>query len=135
MGLVLDTSAIVHLERHPPASAQLPFADESLVLPIIVWAEALIGVRLADSPERAARRRGLLERVRLLAGLEPFTAEAAEIYADLYFALRTSGRTIPQNDLQIAATALALDFGVLVGSRDEQHFRQIENLRVEVLPS
>ena len=134
MGLVLDTSAIVHLERQPTAPEKLPFAAEPVVLPIIVWAEALIGVRLADTPERAARRRGLLERIRLMAGLEPVTAEAAEIYADLYTHLRASGQTIPQNDLQVAATALALGFGVLVGSRDERHFRQIPNLRVEVLP-
>ena len=134
MGLVLDTSAIVHLERHRLAPAKLPYSDEPLVLPMIVWAEALIGVRLADSPERAGQRRGLLERIRLVTNLEPFSPEAAEIYADLYCQIRKAGKTVPQNDLQVASIGMALGYGILVGPNDESHFRRIENLRVEVLP-
>jgi hypothetical protein len=33
----------------------------------------------------------------------------------------------------VAATARQLKFGVLVGPRDEQHFRSVPDLRVEVL--
>jgi len=102
---------------------------------MIVWAEALIGVRFADGPERAARRRGLLERIRLLTDLEPLTPNAAEIYADLYCQLRKAGKTIPQNDLQVAAICLNLGYGILIGPKDERHFRQIKNLRIEVLPN
>jgi predicted nucleic acid-binding protein len=47
--------------------------------------------------------------------------------------LSRSGRTVPANDLAVAATALYLDFGVLVGPSDERHFRQVEGLRVEIL--
>lgn len=133
MGLVIDTSALVQIDRGKIVSKDLPFANEALVLPMIVWAEALIGVRLASSPDRAAGRRGLLERIRLVTSFEPFSPEAAEIYADLYSQLRKAGTPIPQNDLQIAAIALSLDFGVLVGMQDEKHFRQFEELRVEVL--
>ncbi len=133
MGLVIDTSALAHLERSKKSTPLFSIADEPLVLPVIVWAEALIGVRLANSPERAAQRRGLLERIRMLTGLEPFSPDAAEIFADVYCRLRKAGLTVPQNDLQIAATALSLDFGVLIGPRDERHFRQIEGLRIELL--
>jgi len=40
---------------------------------------------------------------------------------------------IPSNDLCVAATALHLDFGVLVGPREEGRFRRVPVLRVEVL--
>jgi hypothetical protein len=33
----------------------------------------------------------------------------------------------------VAATAFHLGFGVLVGPRDEEHFRAVPGLRVEVL--
>jgi len=33
----------------------------------------------------------------------------------------------------VAATALHLNFGVLVGPRDEAHFREVPGLRVELL--
>ena len=133
MGLVIDTSALVHLDRVKISSKDLPFAKEDLVLPTIVWAEALIGVRLAKSPDRAARRRGLLEKIRLLTSFEPFSPEAAEIYAELYSRLRKEGNSIPQNDLQIAALDMSLGFGMLVGPKDEKHYRQINDLRVEVI--
>ena len=133
MGLVIHTSALVHLDRVKINSKDLPFAKEELVLPTIVWAEALIGVRLANSADRAVNRRGLLEKIRLLTSFESFSAEAAEIYADLYSRLRKEGLNIPQNDLQIAAIAISLGFGVLVGPQDEKHYRQIKDLRVEVI--
>ena len=133
MGLVIDTSALVQLDRSHVVGKDLGFANEPVVLPAIVWAEALIGVRLASSARRAARRRGLLERIRLISTFEPFSPEAAEIYADLYIELRSKGQLIPQNDLQIAAIALSVDFGVLVGQQDEKHFRTINGLRVETL--
>jgi predicted nucleic acid-binding protein len=57
MGLVIDTSALVALERSAgPWSDGLP-ADERVSVPAIVYAELLVGVHLADHPRRAARRR------------------------------------------------------------------------------
>jgi predicted nucleic acid-binding protein len=39
---------------------------------------------------------------------------------------------IPANDLAVAATALHLEYGVLVGPEDEAHFRRVDGLRVVV---
>lgn len=57
MGLVLDTSALVELERlvGQEAAGDLPW-EEELILPAVVWAEALVGVRLAKTALRAAQR-------------------------------------------------------------------------------
>lgn len=38
---------------------------------------------------------------------------------------------IPANDLAVAATALQLGFGVLIGPKNERHFRRIKGLRCE----
>jgi len=62
-----------------------------------------------------------------------FGAEIAERWARLYAILSRQGRLIPSNALSVAATTLHLEFGVLVGPRDEAHFRQIPELRVERL--
>ncbi|HZR06400.1 MAG TPA: PIN domain-containing protein [Candidatus Udaeobacter sp.] len=134
MGLVLDTSALVELERLLPgqASSDLPW-EEDLIVPAIVWAEALAGVRLADTPLRAAQRRARLEAVRVHVPIEPFSAEIAEYYADIFAELMHSGQMIPQNDIAVAATARAAGFGVLTGPQDEKHFKRIHGLPVRVL--
>lgn len=130
MGLVIDTSALIEAERSDVAWDRVAPGDENVVLPVIVWAELLIGVRLARTPQQAAQRRARLERLRLAVPIIDFTPAMAEHYADLYAALSESGKMIPQNDLAVAATALSSGYGVLVGSHDERHFRRIPGLRV-----
>lgn len=130
MGLVIDTSALMEQERLGLAAQEVIAVEEAVVLPAVVWAEALLATRLADTPGRAARWRARLERVRLVVPIEPFTPEIAEHYADIFFELAGAGLAIPQNDLAVAATARALGFGVLVGASGEAHFWKISNLRV-----
>ncbi len=62
-----------------------------------------------------------------------FGIEAADRWATLFADLQRSGSLIPSNDLAVAAIALHLGFGVLVGPTDEAHFRRVDGLRVEVL--
>lgn len=131
MGLIIDTSAIVAWERAGDASVGLE-PDLELALPAIVWAEVLSGVRLADSASRAARRLARLQAIRELTGVEPFTDRIAEHHADIFAELHQQGRLIPQNDIQVAATARSLGFGVLVGPKDEEPFRRVEGLEVRV---
>jgi tRNA(fMet)-specific endonuclease VapC len=134
MGLILDTSALVAWERAQNDGRTLALDDsEELVMPAVVWAEALAGVRLADSAARAARRMSRLEALRRVMGIEPFTAKTAEHHADIFAELTQSGTMIPQNDIAVAATARCLGCGVLVGPRGEAHFRRIAGLEVRVL--
>ncbi|NQX02863.1 PIN domain-containing protein [bacterium] len=134
MGLILDTSAIIAWERAQDSGKMILLDDaEQIVIPAIVWAEALAGVRLADSASRAARRLARLEALRRLMGIEPFTAETAEYHADIFAELTQRGMMIPQNDIAVAATARLLGCGVLVGPNDEAHFRRIAGLEVRVL--
>lgn len=134
MGLILDTSALVALERSSGTDRPLALQpSETYALPAIVWAEALVGVRLAADAQRAARRLARLESIRRVTGIEDFTPLTAEHYADIHSELTHAGRLIPQNDIAVAATARTLGFGVLVGPADEAHFRSIAGLEIHVL--
>ena len=134
MGFVLDTSALIQIERAlDEGNAKLRPSESAVALPAAVWAEALIGVRMADSAARAARRRAHLETIRMHTGIEPFSAAIAEHYADIYTELSARGALIPQHDMAVAATARELGFGVLVGPEDEAHFRRVAGVQVEVI--
>jgi tRNA(fMet)-specific endonuclease VapC len=134
MGLIVDTSAIIAWERALIAGAPVDLSpDEELALPAVVWAEALIGVRLAKSATDAARRRARLEAIRRVLEVQAFTPGIAEHYADIFSELSEAGAMIPQNDIAVAATARAMGFGVLVGPSDEPHFRRVAGLVVRVV--
>jgi predicted nucleic acid-binding protein len=134
VGLIIDTSAVIAWERALAASRDVDLDPaEELVMPAIVWAEALAGVRLAKSAQRAAQRMARLEAIRGVTDVEPFTAEMAAHHADIFAELYRKGRLIPQNDLIVAAVARALGCGVLAGPDDEAHFREVKGLEVKVL--
>lgn len=134
MGLILDTSALIALERSKSGISQVTLdPEETYVLPAVVWAEALIGVRMAADASRAARRLTRLEAIRRITGIEDFTDMVAEHYADIFSELSREGTLIPQNDIAVAATARRFNFGVLVGPQDEAHFRKVSGLTVHVL--
>lgn len=135
MGIVIDTSALVAVERKPTdLSATLSLhGAETVVLPVIAWAELLSGVRLAKDPVIVARRRAFLEQIRLNIALVPFDDLVAEHYADIFAECLKTGTPIPQNDIAVAATARHLRYSLLVGSKDENHFRNVKGLDVIVL--
>jgi len=68
-------------------------------------------------------------------GIDPgyIRDHCAEHHADIYAELSAEGLMIPQNGISVAATARNLGFGVLVGTKDEAHFRRVEGLEVRVL--
>ena len=137
MGLVIDTSALVALERAETDWERLippELAVEEAVLPAIVYAELLAGVHLADTPARAASRRAKIDALAARVPIVEFGREAAELWGKLFARLSHAGALIPANDLAVAATALSLGFAVVVGTRDEAHFRRVPELSVRVLP-
>lgn len=135
MGLVIDTSALVALER---SGADWPaalgsYASEAIALPAAVYGELLVGVSLAGNRERAGKRRARIEALVDVTGIVDFDASIAEHWAELFALLSKRGHRIPSNDLAVAATARFLDFGVLVGPDDERHFRGVPDLHVVLI--
>ena len=137
MGLVIDTSALVAVERGGTAweQALAAIGDEPAVVPAIVYAELLVGVHLADTQLRADNRRRRIDALVTRCPVVDFDRAIAARWAELFARLSTDGTMIPANDLAVAATALHLDFGVLVGPKDEVHYRRIAALRCVRLPA
>jgi predicted nucleic acid-binding protein len=137
VGLVIDTSALVTLERAGSRWEHLvsAFAAEPLAMPAVVYAEILVGVFLADTAERASRRRARLDALADRVPIVEFDRQVAAVWAAVFAKLSRAGTMIPANDLAVAATALHLDYGVCVGAADERHFRAVPGLRVETLPA
>jgi len=136
MGLIIDTSAIVAIERRKVEASTFlaEYASESVAIPVIVWAELLAGVRLAKSAEIAAHRRSRLEQIRLHVPFIEFDAAIAEHYADIFTECIKAGTPIPQNDIAVAATARHLAYRVLVSADGEQHFCRVKDLDIVTLP-
>ena len=130
---LLDTNAISDLMRASPRienwMARLDQRDR-VVTCTIVRGEILFGI--ARLPE--SRRRAELEETGhlFLAALhcEPVPERAGDHYADVKFARYQRGLTLDENDLWIAATALAI--GATLVSRDSD-FAGISGLSVLAL--
>ena len=132
MGLVIDTSALIALERAGTSWEQAiaRHGDEPVALPAIVYGELLVGVSLARNRTQAGRRRDRIEGLLAVTGITKFDEAIARDWAELFWLLSRRGRMIPSNDLAVAATARQLDYGVLVGPEDERHFREVPKLTV-----
>jgi tRNA(fMet)-specific endonuclease VapC len=132
MGLIVDTSALVAMERRqlPVSSIRDRIGAEPVAIPAIVWAELLVGVRLAATADLAARRRARLEQIRRHVPIIDFDARIAEHYADIHAECLKKGTMIPQNDMVVAATARCLGYKILVGPQDEVHFRSVNQIAV-----
>jgi predicted nucleic acid-binding protein len=135
VGLVLDTSALIWIERSGADLARALGDDAAAVavLPAIVFAELLVGVRLADSARRADGRRARIEAIVSRCPVVDFDRAIARRWADLFAELSAKGTPIPANDLAVAATALHLEFAVLIGPQDEERFRRVDGLQCRVL--
>ena len=135
MGVIIDTSAIVELERQRASwdRVLVKVGDEPVFLPAIVWGELMAGVHLADSVPRALKRREKLDKLRELVAVLPFNVEIAEAWAELFAELQRAGTPIPANDLCVAATARVHGHRILVSSMDEAHYRLVSGANVLTL--
>lgn len=135
MGVVIDTSALIALERSDADldAWSLEVADEPAVIPAIVYAELQVGARLATSSDRAAQRQARIDALVSRLPIVEFDRAIADRWAEFFADLTLAGAMIPANDLQVAATALHLDFAVLLGPKGETHFTRVSGLRLSRL--
>jgi predicted nucleic acid-binding protein len=121
--MILDTNAISALAGLDQTLARMVDADGNASLSFIAVAEYRYGI-LGSTKQIACQKTldGLLE---ILPVLLP-DLETLEIYAALSHELKRVGRTIPTNDLWIAA--LARQHAMPVLSRD-QHFDRIPDIQ------
>jgi tRNA(fMet)-specific endonuclease VapC len=104
--LILDTGALIALERGTADAADVLPADADVAISAITAAELLVGVELADDRHRSRREtivEGIIRRVEILA----YDLDVARHHASLLAHARRAGEPRGAHDLQIAATARA----------------------------
>ena len=126
---LLDTNICIYIRLEKPAAVLQRFrrlrAGEA-ALSVITYGELLYGA--AKSSQREAALERLRELFRWLPAL-PLPEAAAEVYGRIRFELAAKGEMIGNNDLWIAAHAVAS--GLTLVTNNEKEFRRVRGLRVQ----
>ena len=130
MGFIVDSSILITAARGRFSLSALAarVGDTPFAIAAITASELLHGVHRARDPQNAQRRLQFAEYALGLFPIIPFDLEIARIHAQLWAALEMQGLIIGPHDLQIAATARALNFGVV--TTNEREFKQVPQLTV-----
>lgn len=127
MRYLLDTNVISDLMDQPqgPVADNIRRVGEAAVFTsIIVLSEVRFGVEKVQSRRLARQMQAIFAEMIV----EPLDAPVDRHYASIRIATEAAGRTMGQNDLLIAAQALALD--AIVVTRDKA-FSHVPGLKVE----
>jgi tRNA(fMet)-specific endonuclease VapC len=129
---IIDTGVLIRLERDPATvdfSAYKVAYGEGFIS-AATCSEPLVGVHLANTKQRKARRSAFVEAVFTLFHPLPFDLEVARVHARLVSSLGR-GITIGAFDLIIGATAIRHGFPVLTTNASD--FRRMPGCDVELL--
>lgn len=122
--MILDTNAFSAFADGDPALAGVIGKERELAVPVVVLGEYLYGIRHSRFRERYEE---WLKRRLPLFELLPIRRETAEWYAEVRRELKKTGKSIPNNDVWIAALAREHRLGVV--SRDG-HFEAVKGVRL-----
>ena len=128
MPYLLDTNIVSDIIRNPLGQAAGRLRTLGIgqsCVSIVVSAELLYGAEEKNALQLTKRIDEFLQTIRVV----PLDEPADRIYATIRAKLKKEGRIIGQNDLLIAAHALALDY-TLVTDNDEE-FARVPGLRIE----
>ncbi|MCI0412024.1 PIN domain-containing protein [bacterium] len=128
MGIILDTSIIIALERETITPLALIEGSESEAfgISVVTVSELLHGVHRAAPVARRIKREAFVEKVIAEFTLFPFDIAATRIYAQIWAEVAAKGIQVGAHDLLIAATAISL--GHQVVTVNERDFARIKGL-------
>ncbi len=130
MGLLIDSSVIVALERakEPPAQLKVKTAEVPTYLSAVTASELLHGLHRANTEQRRERRSQFLAEVFDLFEILAFDLDVARQHARIWAELSQQGQLIGAHDLMIAATAV--HHGLSVVTYNEREFRRVNGLEL-----
>ena len=128
MGVVLDSSVLVAFERRRLDFERLLGDHSPPAIASITAAELLIGVERADSPDRRIRRESFVQGIFTRIPIVPFDLAQARLFAIHFADLAHRGQIIGDRDLQIAVTALTLNYDLATLNMGE--FQRVNGLRL-----
>ena len=128
MGVILDSSILIAYERRRFDLERLLMDHSPPAIAGITAAELLIGVELADTPQRRARRASFVENIFARVSIIPFGLSQAQLFAVHFAELTRRGETIGDRDLQIAVTALSLEYQL--ATLNLREFQRVTGLKL-----
>src|ERR1700739_154528 len=126
---LLDTNICIYIRQKRPEEVLRRFRrlrPGEAVLSVITYGELLCGA--VKSAQRSAALGRLRELVQLLPAL-PLPDTAAEAYGRIRADLESKGEMIGNNDLWIAAHAVAA--GLTLVTNNEREFRRVRGLKMQ----
>ena len=126
---LLDTNICIYIRQEKPESVLRRFRrlrPGEAALSVITYGELIYGAAKSSQQEAALER--LRELVQWLPAL-PLPETAAEAYGHIRAYLATKGEMIGNNDLWIAAHALAS--GLILVTNNEREFRRVRGLKMQ----
>jgi len=126
---LLDTNICIYIRQKRPEEVLRRFRrlrPGEAALSVITYGELLYGA--TKSEQRAEALERLHELVHLLPAI-PLPETAAETYGTIRAALESKGRVLGDNDLWIAAHAMAAELTLVTNNGKE--FRRVRGLKVQ----
>lgn len=126
---LLDTNICIYIKNHRPAEVLARFSKlppGKVVISSITYGELCFGAEKSSKPKET---RKILEHLTALTPVLPLDENVSIHYGKIRQHLQASGKPIGNNDLWIAAHALA---GKLILVTDnESEFKRVPGLKVE----
>ena len=126
---MLDTDICIYLAKnqHPQVTARFErLKPEQLVMSAITYGELQYG---ANKSSQRSRTLSQLAEITQYIPVESITLSAARAYGEIRATLERQGRMIGNNDLWIAAHAMAMN--VTLATNNEREFLRVTGLSVE----
>ena len=123
-GNILDTNVIIRLLNGNEAVRAVVYELNSIYIPAVVIGELLFGAE--KSQKREINRQNYLDFCAPYPVLD-VTQKVADEYGRIKCALQSHGKIMPENDMWIAATAIANDLAIVT---QDKHFEHIDGLSV-----
>jgi tRNA(fMet)-specific endonuclease VapC len=126
---MLDTNICIYIQRHKPPSVLARFAalkPGQAVISVITWGELLYGAAKSRQSKLVLK---LLEGFADLVPVLPMPPTCGKTYGLIRADLEKTGRPIGNNDLWIAAHALAS--GLTLVTNNAREFERVPHLQIE----
>lgn len=126
---LIDTDIFIHIRQRRLPQVRARFEQlrpGEAAISVVVYGELLFGAAKSADRSKALAK---IEEIVALAPVLPMTSDVAVEYGTLRLSLETKGEKIGNNDLWIAAHALAE--GLTLVTNNESEFRRVPGLRVQ----
>lgn len=119
---LLDTNAIIALQREDEALKKLLTTATDVFVPVVALGELCYGAYKSGRVEENRQNVAAFIAGRVVLRVD---ADTADVYGQAKQGLRAKGRPIPENDIWIAALAIQYDLTLIM---DDAHFAEVDNL-------